>query len=181
MAPEQALTAPERERGAAGTGAPESADCRSFYRLLASGVSVLTSQGPDGPVGMTVSAVTSVSLRPPLLLACLAQDSRTLGAVRHSGAFAVHLLHEHQQQRSQLFASAGAERFAAVETVPVHGVPVMQDALGWGVCALERLHPSGDHTIVVGRIVAAHSSPGSPLLWHNSAYHALCGVPAQAG
>lgn len=173
MPPDQALRVPARAaNGSVATLQKE--DCRAFYRLLAAGVSVLTSQGPTGPVGMTVSAVTSVSMEPPLLLACLAGSSHTLDAIRHCGAFAVHLLHDHQQQRSRLFSSnAATARFAGVETVLVHGVPVMQDALGWSVCAVERLYPSGDHTIVVGRITAAHSGPGSPLLWHNSSYHAL--------
>ncbi|MCZ9344623.1 flavin reductase family protein, partial [Streptomyces sp. TRM76130] len=76
---------------------PDAARCLGLYAKLAAGVTVVTARGEDGPLGMTVSAVTSLSARPPLLLACLRDGSRTLAAARSRRAFAVHLLREEQQ------------------------------------------------------------------------------------
>ena len=73
---------------------PGLAACLDVYRRLTAGVSVVTALGDDGPCGMTASSVTSVSLRPPLLLVSLAESSRTLAAIRSRRAFGVHLLRD---------------------------------------------------------------------------------------
>src|SRR5215813_11694426 len=80
------------------------AACLRLYRKLAAGVAVVTSYGSDGPVGLTASSLTSVSLRPPILLLCLTSGSRTLSAIRTQRAFAVHLLRDDQDARARSFA-----------------------------------------------------------------------------
>ncbi len=148
--------------------------CLGLYRRLAAGVSVVTALGDDGPTAMTASSVTSVSLRPPLLLVALAEHSRTLAAIRSRRSFGVSLLREDQRVLAERHASAtrGAWEPAGRRVL---GVPTLPDVLAWSVCLLEGAHDYGDHTLVVGRVVAAHSGRGRPLLWHDRAYAALTG------
>ncbi|HEX6358726.1 flavin reductase family protein [Actinophytocola sp.] len=145
-------------------------DCLAFYRKLAAGVTVVTAAGETGPDGATASAVTSVSLRPPLLLACLSTDSRTLAAIRARRVFAVHLLAEDQRHISTAFAEKRENRFADQEWEPVHGAPVLTATPAWAVCRVADTRHYGDHALVVGRLIAAHSGPGRPLLWHDRDY-----------
>jgi len=149
--------------------------CLNLYRRLAAGVTVVTASGATGPTGMTASSVTSVSLRPPLLLVSVAQHSRTLTAIRRRRAFAVHLLRADQRGLAERFAAQGDSRFAELGGRTVLGVPVLPDVLAWSVCLLEAEHAYGDHTLVIGRVVAAHVGAGRPLLWHDRAFAELAG------
>lgn len=163
---------------------PDAARCLGMYAKLAAGVTVVTAKGEDGPLGMTVSAVTSLSVRPPLLLACLRDGSRTLAAVRAFGAFAVHLLREEQRALAARFASpttSAAERFAGTDTSQVLGVPVFSGALAWSVCLVEDLRRYGDHHVAVGRVAAVHVGGGRPLLWHDRQFRRVCGVVRDGG
>lgn len=144
---------------------PES--CLRMYRKLAASVSIVSAEGADGPLGLTASSVTSVSLRPPLLLACLAIGSSTLAAIEASGAFAVQLLVEQQQAIARDFASAGGRRFAGREYRYIHEVPVLSGTLAWSVCRLRDSRIYGDHAVVIGEIIAAETGVGRPLLWHS--------------
>ncbi|MCS0638371.1 flavin reductase family protein [Streptomyces sp. LP05-1] len=171
--------APRADRAADGDGdAAGRAAPRDFYARLASGVTVITAQGQDGPAGSTASAVTSLSADPPLLLVCLGTASRTLTVIEERGRFAVNLLAESQRARAELFAdprAGSAERFAGTDHRRVLAVPVLTDALGWSVCVAEDIRRYGDHCLVVGRIAAAHTAAGRPLLWHDRSFHHLAG------
>ncbi|MEU6566942.1 flavin reductase family protein [Streptomyces parvulus] len=164
---------------------PDATRCLALYAKLAAGVTVVTARGPDGPLGMTVSAVTSLSARPPLLLACLRDGSRTLAAVRAGRTFAVHLLRAEQQDLAGRFASpaaTAAERFAGTDTRQVLGVPVLAGSLAWSVCLTEDVRRYGDHHLVVGRVAAVHVGAGRPLLWHDRRFGTLTDpVPDAAG
>jgi len=151
------------------------AEYLAFCRSLAAGVSVLTSRNAAGPVGLTATAVTSLSMRPPLLLACLAAQSRTLAAIRTQRAFAVHLLRAEQQDCARAFASRSTaeEKFRQVRWSHVLGVPVLRDVLHWLVCFVEDERQYGDHSVVVGRVVAGRGATGAPLLWHHRTYWEL--------
>ncbi|MEU8532962.1 flavin reductase family protein [Streptomyces parvulus] len=164
---------------------PDATRCLALYAKLAAGVTVVTARGPDGPLGMTVSAVTSLSARPPLLLACLRDGSRTLAAVRAGRTFAVHLLRAEQQDLAGRFASpaaTAAERFAGTDTRQVLGVPVLAGSLAWSVCLTEDVRRYGDHHLVVGRVAAVQVGAGRPLLWHDRRFGTLTDpVPDAAG
>lgn len=153
------------------TPAPET--CLRLYRRLAAGVTIVTAPGDDGMVGMTASSVTSVSLTPPLLLVSLGLGSRTLTAVRDRAVFAVHLLRDDQRDLAITFAQPGVARSPTPLARTVLGAPVLPDALGWAVCRLEGEHRYGDHSLVVGRVLATDVGAGQPLLWHNRSFRAL--------
>ena len=142
----------------------------------ATGVAVVTCQGPDGPAALTTNAVSSVSLDPILLLVCFDNASRTLPAVRASGRFAVNILAEGQEDLAAVFASkrVQTEKFEAVTHRIEHGVPVLDDALAWIACDVAELHPAGDHTIGIGAVTHVHHLADDqgppPLLFYRGRY-----------
>jgi flavin reductase (DIM6/NTAB) family NADH-FMN oxidoreductase RutF len=150
---------------------------RDVMGHFATGVAVVACAGPDGPSGLTTSAVTSVSLDPPLLLVCFDNTSRTLPAVRAAGRFSVNVLREGQEDLAVLFASKVEmhEKWSAVTHAAADGVPVLDDALAWITCDVHELLPGGDHTIAIGAATAvgADSDGGRPLLHHRGAFAGL--------
>ncbi|MGH7668846.1 MAG: flavin reductase family protein [Gemmatimonadaceae bacterium] len=140
------------------------------------GVAVVAARTTGGqPCGLTVNSLTSVSLRPLLLLACLDQSSETREAVLDSAAFAVNILRAGAEFVSDSFSCGGREhRF---KTVPwreeVTGSPVFEDALAWIDCQVEQAHSAGDHVIVVGRVRACGLHGGAPLVYLQGGYRRL--------
>jgi flavin reductase (DIM6/NTAB) family NADH-FMN oxidoreductase RutF len=147
---------------------------RSVMGHFATGVTVVTATTADGPVGMTANAVCSLSLEPLLLLVAFDNEARTLPAVRATGRFGVNVLAAGQEDLARLFASKlpESEKFAGVPHTVRDGIPVIEDALAWVGCRLERLIPGGDHTIGIGAVEAAEAGPGEPLLWFRGGYRA---------
>lgn len=156
---------------------PDTTRCLGLYAKLAGGVAVVTAlDAHGGPTGMTVSALTSLSAQPPLLLACLRGGSRTLAALRWRGAFAVSLLAEHQRAVAERFADPALPPAARCTGVPLRqvlGLPVLDEAVGWTVCLVEDVRRYGDHHTVVGRLRAVGLGGGRPLVWHNRSFHTL--------
>ena len=171
-----------RRRGAGTPPAPEVLDTgrqmREVMGHFATGVTVVTARGTDGtPVGTTANAISSVSLRPPLLLACLAESSETLAAIRAGGSFAVNVLGRHQREHSDRFAAGGADARAHEVAFDDHalGVPVLPGSLATITCEVEAIHPAGDHQIVVGlaRSLERAAQGTEPLLFYRGAYSQL--------
>lgn len=152
---------------------PES--CLDLYRKLAAGVTVVTTCGPDGePLGLTASAVTTLSLHPPMMLACISSGSATLAAIRTRRAFAIHLLRADQSALASVFAGkAGPGKFDGVEFQWSLGIPVLADSLGWASCVLADERRYGDHSVVVGRVASVRSGGGEPLVWHDQRFRGL--------
>ncbi|MGW2830315.1 flavin reductase family protein [Streptomyces sp. NPDC001286] len=120
-------------------------------RTWATGITVVTSRRQGRSVGCTVTAFTSVSLQPALLLVCLADGSRTLATLRARGVFAVNVLGGDQTALAGHFATAPGDRFATVPHHLVDGVPLLDAALATAVCRVEHAWPVADHTLVLGR------------------------------
>jgi 3,4-dihydroxy-2-butanone 4-phosphate synthase len=161
--------------GAAAAPAETGRLMRDVMGHFATGVSVVTARDGEGaPVGTTANAISSVSLDPPLLLACLARSSETLAAVRESCRFAVNILAAEQRHHSDRFAKKGDA--VGVHEIDFHdhelGVPVLPGALATVACEVEAIHPAGDHEILVGLAHhLEHREPGAkPLLFYRGAY-----------
>jgi flavin reductase (DIM6/NTAB) family NADH-FMN oxidoreductase RutF len=140
---------------------------------FATGVTIVTTSGPDGPAGMTTNAVTSLSLEPLLLLVCFERRSRTLEAVRASERFAVNILRAGDEDLAGVFASkrVAREKFESVTHAATHGVPVLDGALAWIVCALRELRPGGDHLIGIGEVIGMGAgADGDPLVFYRGRY-----------
>jgi flavin reductase (DIM6/NTAB) family NADH-FMN oxidoreductase RutF len=143
--------------------------------LAPTAVTVVTAAGSEGPAGATANAVTSLSLDPPLMLACLDRGSRTLDAIRADGAFGVSVLAAGQAAVARGFASKAphTEKFREVGWSERDGVPVLDGAIGWVACRLRELHPGGDHEIAIGDVLGAGGAGGDPLIFYAGAYRPL--------
>src|SRR5271166_2139153 len=139
----------------ASTSADADLTSEEFRRAVghfATGVTVVTSVGPDGqPVGTTANAVSSLSLDPPLILVCFDRASLTLEAIRSHGAFVVNVLAAPQRELAANFARRGAEAvWAGVQHGPgPTGSPRLEGALATLECTVEHSLPGGDHEIVI--------------------------------
>ena len=127
----------------------------------------------DGSVrGLTVNAVSSVSLDPPLVLVCLDRNGKSHDPIIASGAFAVSVLASDQEELAHRFArGTHRERFDGVEfRTGASGSPVLPDALAWLDCSIRGVHPAGDHSIVVGEVLGCGAGNGDPLLFFRREY-----------
>ena len=144
---------------------------------FATGVCVVTVDGPRGPVGMTANAVCSVSLDPLLLLVCFDRSARTLPIVRETRRFGVNVLSADQEGLARLFASKAPEeeKFAGVAHRLHDGVPVLEHTLAWVGCELTELVDAGDHVIALGAVQQAEAPDveRAPLLWYRGGFGEL--------
>lgn len=156
------------------------AELREAMGHFATGVTVITSVGANGePVGTTANAVTSLSLDPPLLLACFDLKSATLAAIQDHGAFAVNVLGHRQRHLSANFARRG---LAAVwDGVRHHrgptGSPRLADVIAVIECTVEHSFPGGDHEIIIGRVrhVKTNGEDATPLIFWRGEYASIEG------
>jgi flavin reductase (DIM6/NTAB) family NADH-FMN oxidoreductase RutF len=148
---------------------------RTALSAYATGVTVVTAVGSDGPSGATANAVTSLSLEPPMMLACLDRGSRTLASVRAQGLFGVNALAAGQEELARRFAAKDPEpaKWESVEWSERLELPRLAGALMWVACELRDLIDGGDHLIVTGNALEAESRQGQPLLFHRGAYRDL--------
>jgi flavin reductase ActVB len=128
---------------------------RQALSRLAAGVSIVTTIDHDGnKLGLTATAVTSVSLDPPLVLVCIDNRSRTVEPLETGAPFVVHFLAADQEQLARHFASRTPDKFADVaHETTAYGSPRLTGALASVECVPHAIYPGGDHTIFIGRVV----------------------------
>src|SRR5262245_13763113 len=139
------------------------ADFRRALGSFASGVTVITTVRPDGsPVGMTVSAFSSLSVDPPLVLVCVARSAYSHPAFESCPRFAVSVLNGNQGELARRYATAGGEKFRDGDTEfgPVGGVPLIRGALASLECESYEVLPGGDHSILLGLVSSVTHQPG---------------------
>lgn len=142
----------------------------------ATGVSVVTAQGGEGPAGVTANALSSLSLDPPLALVCFDLSSRTLRAVRESERFCINMLADGQEEVSRLFATKHSheEKFAQIIHRFELGVPVIDGCLAWLACELDSEFRRGDHVVAIGNVCGGSTNDAAtPLLYYRGAYSTL--------
>lgn len=143
---------------------------RSAMSQAVTGVNVVSTDGPSGRYGLTVSAVSSVSAEPPMLLVCVNQTSIACGAIERNGAFAVNVLDAGQQAIAETFAGSDAHGGPYIFNEgdwaqAVTSSPVLKRAVATFDCRITDCIPAGSHKIFIGRVLAASESPGTPLLY----------------
>lgn len=155
----------------------DQAEFRAAMRNRASGVALVTASEGGNRAGLTVSAFSSLSLEPPLVLACIDRRSGSLPVVERAGAFALNMLAEDQAELARRFATrGGVDKFAGgAWRAACTGAPVLDSALAWLDCKLVACYPGGDHTILIGRAVASFVNTLSlaPLMYFGGCYHQL--------
>ena len=141
---------------------------------FATGVTVVTCQGPDGPCGITANSFSSVSLDPPRVLWNIDKASTARQAYLEAEHFAINVLSTEQQLLSAFFARAERGTFDEVEhALSANGVPLLNDVLACFECRTHDVIECGDHFIIIGDVEDFHFSDGEPLLVFNGRYHRL--------
>src|SRR5262245_23505873 len=155
--------------------AVSSEEFRRALRSYATGVTVVTAVGREGPSGATASAVTSLSLEPPMMLACLDRGSRTLTAARAQGRFGINALAAGQADLARRFSAKDPrpEKWSGVGWAERQGLPRLEGALLWVACELRDLIDGGDHLILTGKVLETEAGEGQPLLFHRGDYRDL--------
>ena len=130
----------------------------TFRKVLSyypTGVSVVTgSTVGEGPVGLVVGTFTSLSLEPALVSFMPAKSSSSWPKIRSSGAFCVDVLGAGQAEACRQFSAPGGRKFEGVDWRPgATGSPILSGSVAWVDCRIEQVFDSGDHQIVVGRVV----------------------------
>ncbi len=151
---------------------------RRAMRQVPSPVTVVTAAGQGGARGITIGSFTSVSLDPPLISFNVAHDAQTHDLIVGAERFAVHLLSDEQAHLSNHFALpdvTGAEQFAAMPyRRDPYGTPILDDVLAVFHCTRYAVYPAGDHSLLVGEVVAIEEGmAGQPLLYFDRAYHTV--------
>jgi flavin reductase (DIM6/NTAB) family NADH-FMN oxidoreductase RutF len=149
---------------------------RRILGHLATGVTVVAARRADGrAVGLTASAVCSVSLRPPLVLVCVALTADSHDWISASGAFAVSVLPAEEERLARRFSSEEQDR--KFEGVAYReegtGSPVLEAALAWVDCRISAEYEAGDHTIFLGEVVAGDARDGAPLIFYRGGFGRL--------
>jgi flavin reductase (DIM6/NTAB) family NADH-FMN oxidoreductase RutF len=144
---------------------------RETLALWPSGVTVLTARGDEGLVGMTISSFSSLSLDPPLILACLDKKATSHDGLVGATGFAVHVLARDQEDISRRFARPGPEKFDEVAwEYGEFGAPLLPVGVARLVCAYEAAFDGGDHTILVGRVADVARTDNPPLIYWDREY-----------
>ena len=140
-------------------------------------VTVVTAIGPAGPAGATANAVASLSLEPPMMLACLDLGSRTLIAVEHARSFAINVLAGDQAEIARRFSTKDPhpEKWDGVRWAERAGTPAIEGVAMWLACELAQVHEGGDHSIVTGAVTELRTGEGRPLLFFEGEYRRLDG------
>lgn len=126
----------------------------------ATSVTLVTTDGPAGRFGVTVSAFASVSADPPMLLACINRKSPAAAAIAANGGFCVNVLSAGQSFLADVFAGR-SDRFAPYDFgcagwQRAAGGWRLDDAIASFDCALDREVAAGSHQILIGRVLATH-------------------------
>lgn len=155
-------------------------DGRAFRQSLgefATGVAVVTARGKSGElVGMTMSSFNSVSVDPPLVLFSVDRKALSLSAMQEAKGFAVNVLARQQENVSNQFARALANKWDQVKTSVGHAeAPLISGALAHFECEPYANYDGGDHVIFVVRVVrhSVHSDAPAPLIFFRGRYRDL--------
>lgn len=142
---------------------------------FATGIAIASTLDEAGqPHGMTVNSFTSVSMNPPQILICVDITAGLLPIFTKGGHFGLSFLAEHQQDLSSRFARRGQNRFESTPWIAGDsGVPLIPDALAHLECRIDQTIHSGDHAILISRVLAADISSGRPLLYFERGYRRL--------
>lgn len=157
---------------------PATIDQEIFRQVVghfASGVAVITTALDGRLYGTTASAVSSLSMDPPMMLMCLNHNSSTHDAVTKAGTYAINILSENQRDLAIKFGRKGDDKFDGVPyRLSDHaGVPLLEGALANITCVVTETPRGGTHAVFFGRVIEAEAAQGQPLAYYRGAFGRL--------
>jgi len=159
---------------------PTSREYRATVGLFATGVTVISANAVGLQHGMTLNSFTSVSLDPLLVLVCVERDALMHKVLEDAGSFAVSVLGGDQEPIARYFSDSsrppGVAQFddLGYRTGKATGAPLLDDAIAWLECEVERTYDGGDHSIFLARVVMVERGRvREPLLYFGGTYRTL--------
>lgn len=147
---------------------------RDVISHFASGVTVITALHEERPYGTTASAVTSLSLEPPMLLICMNKQSETGRAVAQSKRFGVNILGANQVDLAERFARKGGDKFAGIPVTPGKwGEPLFDEALATLECRVAEETTGGTHYVFLAEVESGSVRGGAPLAYFKGEFGRL--------
>lgn len=148
---------------------------RTAMRQVPATVSILTCAEGAEWAGMTVTAVSSLSMEPPALLACVHQRSSIFPLLSRAGTFCVNVLETTQQSLAGHFAGRsrqGGSRFAhGGWQLSIEGAPVLKGAATNIVCRRVSVQPFGTHAVFIGTVCSVFiNNDAAPTLYYRGGY-----------
>jgi len=144
---------------------------REAMASVATPVSVVTTTWQDEHYGATVSAFSSLSMDPPMVLVSLDHRSTLLTGIRSANRFGVNILSAAQASTALRFASSrGIGKFDGIPWRPASGLPRLEGAVAWLACDVVEMVEGGDHIIALGRVSSVETCDGSPLVYHRRVF-----------
>jgi flavin reductase (DIM6/NTAB) family NADH-FMN oxidoreductase RutF len=139
---------------------------RTMGRFL-TGVAVITTKSGEELHGMPINSLTSISLKPPILMISLNFGTRTGEALLESGKFAISILGAKQESIARRFAVRGGERFDGGEfDLTDNGIPVIKGALSQADCTVVNQYDIGDHQVFFGQVTSCRDRDGEGLAFN---------------
>jgi flavin reductase (DIM6/NTAB) family NADH-FMN oxidoreductase RutF len=140
---------------------------RQVIGHFASGVTVITTRYEEVNYGLTASAVSSLSLDPPMVLVCINKRTGTPKVISTAKVFSVNILREDQQAIARQFAIPHPDKFRDIPIVYGElGVPLLSDALATIECRVVSEVTGGTHAVFLAEVQAAHAEEGMPLAYY---------------
>lgn len=157
---------------------PNQNDFREAMAHLPAAVNILTTDGPNGRCGITLSAVCSVTDDPPTVLVCVNRASAMHDVFKANGRVGLNVLGGDQRELALHFAGATkvamAERFTWDVWDRTQDVPVLKDALVTAVGTIKHTVPMGSHSVLFVDIEQIRTlTGGQSLVYFNRAFHRL--------
>lgn len=147
---------------------------RDVIGHFASGVTIITARDGDEDYGVTVNAISSLSLEPPMLLVCLNRKSRTQSAIDRIRSFSVNILNESQGELAVRFASRDSNKFDGVEFERGElGNPLLEGALAHLECRVIDEASGGTHAVFLAGVQRAERFEGAPLAYFRGRFGRL--------
>jgi flavin reductase (DIM6/NTAB) family NADH-FMN oxidoreductase RutF len=159
---------------AAGGQRLDSREFRDVIGHFASGVTIISTARSEELFGTTASAVSSLSVDPPMVLICMNKSSSTGQAVSDAGAFAVNVLNEDQRELAERFATKATDKFAGTaHAIGPFGQPLLDGALAHLECQVIEEVTGGTHTVFLANVQTASAAAGTPLAYYRGTFGRL--------
>lgn len=142
---------------------------KTVLRHFPYGLYAITVKYEDEEHGMTANWLTQAAFEPPMVVVAIENTSKTIGMIRDAHHYAINLLRKDQRDLAGKLgrsAEQAPNKLKGIKTKPgpVAGSPILADCLGWVECRVVATLPAGDHTLVLGEVVAAGvENDGEPL------------------
>lgn len=150
---------------------------RSAFGRFATGVTIVTCNSEDGPIGITANSFSSISLDPALVMWAPAKQSGRFRYFDAASHFAIHVLDAEQHQLCQDFATRRDAFDGLSCTFSENGVPLIENCLARFSCVKNTSHDAGDHQIIVGQVLQAQMRDGDALAFYAGKFGEIQATP----